>query len=226
MANRGTWLRVLGFGVGVAASYGLYCAGLKLREECPPVARPMYADAHEMLNDLRYYWQHPAVMADLYRSSLLAHPFAAKMALAALGDGECRVSVRLAYLYGVLRGLALTEVRSLLAGETRHATAGEAPALIFARHYSRTEGLPDPERVLELVEAYGDQGAKELIGYLQVLLMVQRIARSLDALISRVVGRPRLDSTLRGEIAVVAVALLGVVPLLPVMRWRSLRAAG
>jgi len=54
---------------------------------------------------------------------------------------------------------------------------------------------------------------------------VQRIARSLDALISRLVGRPRLDSTLRGELGVVLVTLLGVAPLLPIVRWRALRTA-
>lgn len=226
MTSRGTWLKTLGFGAGVVTAYGLYRAGRRLRAECPPAPRPIYAGAGEMLADLGYYWRHPEAMADLYRSGLLAHPFAAKVALAALGDGQCRVSVRLAYLYGVLRGLALTEVRSLLGGATSHATIGEAPALIFAQHYSRSEGMPNPEMTMGLIEAYGQQGANDLLGYLRVLLLVQRIARSLDALVSRAVGRPRHDSTLRGELGVVLVALLGAVPLLPVMRWRALRAAG
>ena len=225
MTRRAAWLKVLGFGAGLAAGYGLYRAARRLRAECPPVARPMYGDARAMVADLRPYWQRPAEMADLYRSSLLAHPFAAKVALAALGDGECRVSVRLAYLYGVVRGLGITEVRSLLDGETLHATAGEMPALLFARHYSHVEGLPDPQMILGLIEAYGEQGANDLLGYLRVLLIVQRIARSLDALISRLVGRPRLDSTLRGELGVVLVTLLGVAPLLPIVRWRALRTA-
>jgi hypothetical protein len=233
MPSRDTWLKALGFGAGVAAAYGLYRAGRRLQSQCPPAPRPMYADAREMLADLGYYWRRPEEMAGLYHSGLLAHPFAAKIALAALGDGngqtrlaQCRVSARLAYLYGILRGLALTEVRSLLEGRTDHATAGEAPALLFAQHYSHTEGTPDPAMVLGLVEAYGERGANDLLGYLRVLLLVQRIARSLDALVSRLVSRPRPDSTLVGELSVVLVALVGVIPLVPVMRWRALHAAG
>jgi len=224
MVSRRTWLKVIGGAVGMATAYGLCRAGQRLRAECPPAPRPMYAHAREMVADIAYYWQHPSAMGDLYRSRLLAHPFAAKVALAALGGGECRVSVRLAYLYGVLQGLAFTEVRSLLAGQTRHATAGEAPALLFAQHYSRTEGMPDPQRTRALIEAYGEQGANDLLGYLGVLLITQRIARTLDALGARLGGRPRHDSTLWGEVAVVVVALVGVVPLLPVMRWRARRA--
>lgn len=224
MGGRGAWLKLLGFGVGVAATYGLYRGARRLRAECPPVARPMYADAREMLADLSGYWRHPEEMAHLYRSRLLAHPFAAKVALAALGDGECRMSARLAYLYGVIRGLGITEVRTLLDGETLHATAGETPALLFARHYSRAEGMPNPAMVLELVDAYGEEGANDLLSYLGVLLRVQRAARTLDALIARLVGRPRLDSNLRGELSTVLVALVGVAPFVPVVRWRAVHA--
>jgi len=174
-----------------------------------------------MVQDVGYYWRHPEDIAALHDSRLVAHPFSAKVALAALGDGECRASTALGYLFGVTRGLSMTEVRGLLGGSAAHATAGEAPAVLFARHYRLTEGLPDPGMVLSLVEAYGQEGANDLLRYLRLLLLVLRISRSFDALAARLVGRPRGDSTLRGELVVVWVSLVGLLPLLPLLRWRA-----
>ena len=127
--------------------------------------------------------------------------------------------------YAAQQGLSDTEISSLLRGEISYATADEAPALVVAQHYAEENGHPDVDMVHRLEATYGNDMARDLLVYMRLVTFANLVGNTIDALWSRILGCPSPESSLRSELAVVALMVFGVAPLVPVLAVRSMLCA-
>lgn len=102
-------------------------------------------------------------------------------------------------------------MRRLNAGNLDLAPAAEQDALRFARHYAERDGHPDAGEWAALVARYGESGASDIRAYLRMAMMSNLWGNTVDVLLSRLRGRPAVESSLRDELKVVLSAAV-VVP--------------
>jgi len=220
--NKGRWITIFGVAAGVAASYWLSKAYSRSRASCPPFAKRSYTDVEQLTTDLRAIWVAPQDLRSLRQDARITHPLIEKIMLAISGANGCRLCSGAQARYAARQGLSSTEIDSLLRGEISYATADEAPALVFAQHFAHEGGRPDPDMVHRIEEIYGPAMAQDLMVLMRVVLLINLVGNSIDALWSRILGCPSPDSSLREEIKVVAIALFGIIPLMPVLALRAM----
>jgi alkylhydroperoxidase/carboxymuconolactone decarboxylase family protein YurZ len=212
---------ILGLGLGAFGAYLLSRAYLKAREAQPLFHKEVYQDKESMLGAFRSLWQHPGALKSLWTNPRIDHPFAEKMMLAVTGAHGDEFYARAHVNYALQQGLTREEVDSLLRGEVEHATVDEAPALFFARHYVEQGGEPEPDLVDRLIDAYGRRTARDVITYVRLVTFTNLLGNTIDAFVSRVLGRPALSTTLAGELSTLAVFFFGMVPLMPLLALRA-----
>jgi len=223
--NKRAWLIFLGSVAGGISAFLLAKAYQRARKTCPPFRKQVYHSARELLDDLTSFWQEPAKLRSLQSNPSLTLSLATKLLLTVTGAYGCRSCGRLFSRYAQEQGLEEKQVVSLLRGEVEFATVDEAPALFFARHYVEHGGHPDPDLVAQLVERYGARTAQDIITYLRLLSVANRVGNTFDALLSRILGKPSPETTLWGELSVLLVFFFGILPLVPVWGVRVKRAS-
>jgi len=223
MNRRHTWLALLGVGSGLLGSYVLAWAYRRAKASCPPFRRRVYTSGRELAQACRQFWRHPEDLRSLRYNERIAGSLAAKVMLAVASQEGVAYPVRQQARYAMAQGLSAEEVRSLGRGELAAATMDEAPALYFAQHYAEREGRPDEDMLQRLATTYGPRMAHDLVTFLQLLTLAKVAGNTFDALLSRILGHPSPDTTLRGELSVLLVFALGIVPLVPVLAVRVAR---
>jgi len=119
------------------------------------------------------------------------------------------------------RGMAIDEIRALLAGDTGTVPAAEVLAIVFAQHYAESRGRPSREAWQRLVEACGERKALGILGAARVMMIANVHGIALSAFLSRLRGRPVAKSSLPYEVGM----LLAIVPFLPAALAHALAAA-
>lgn len=214
-------LTLFGVAAGVAGSYIAAQAYRQARAKCPPFRRRTYRNSHELIEDFRYFWDDPTRLADMRTNTRINPAFGEKLMLAVTGVNGCRYCSRLHSRTAEYLGVSSAETTSLLRGEIAGGTVEEAPALVFAQHYTEQEGRPDPDMVQRLVQTYDERTARDISNYVRLFSMCTLVGNTLDALVSRALGKPSPETTLRDELAVVLTATFGIAPLVPVLVARA-----
>jgi hypothetical protein len=216
---------VVGFVIGALGIYLGAKAYQRARQSCPPFRRVTYRDPWELLADTQDLWRQPQSLLSLRNNPRLQHPFVDRIMLAALSAWGGGPAQRAAARSALARGLSQEEADSLLRGELQYGPVDEAPAIIFAQHYAETRGQPEHDMLQRLVDAYGWDTARDLLILLQLITLANLSGNAVDALISRALGKPNADTTLRQELAVVLTLLVGALPLMVSLAWRTWRAS-
>lgn len=145
------------------------------------------------------------------RSGRVSRQFAERIMLAVTQVNGCRYC-QYGHSRAALRaGVTPQEIEQLAAGELGEMPPEEIVALMFAQHYAETEGHPDPETWQTLVATYGPETARDVLAYIRMIMIGNLSGNTLDALLSRLRGRPSAESTLWQELGV----LLGSVVIIP-----------
>lgn len=224
MNRRQTWLALFGLGIGLAGSYMFARSYHRAKASCPPFRRRVYSNGRELAEDCSHFWRHAEDLRSLRLNGRIAGPFMAKVMLAVGSVDGLGYAGAQQMRYAMRQGLSAEEFRSLERGELGSATVDEAPALYFAQHYVERDGRPDEDMLRRLGATYGQSTAHDLVTFLQLTDMARLVGNTLDALLSRILGQPSPDTTLRGELSVLLVFALGIVPLIPVLALRMARA--
>lgn len=113
-----------------------------------------------------------------------------RLMLAVTGVNDCRYCRAVHSRWARAVDVPAGEIDGLLAGEIAP-TIPEAQhfAIAFARHYAETEQQPDPARLRELRETYGDDRAEELIRYLDAIFFANVSGNTFDAFLRRLRGQ-------------------------------------
>ncbi len=150
---------------------------------------------------------HLPELARAARGGRVSRAQAEKIMLAVTQVNNCRYC-RLGHSYAASRaGVSRAEIESLLAGDWSPFPAQETAALAFARHYAESEEQPDPAAWEALVAACGPAQARDALAYMRMITIGNLLGNTFDALLSRLRGRPALDSRLLDEAGVLLTAL-------------------
>jgi AhpD family alkylhydroperoxidase len=191
--SRTALLLGLGLATGVVTGYILYRrAQARSRIFTPLSFRTASTDFVDHAGDLRR----------AMRGGKLGRAFGERVMLAACQVNGCRSCSFAHSRFALREGVPPEEVRALALGELDCQPEGAMVALLFAQHYAETAGHPEPEAQQRLVEAYGLDGAREVWVFLRLAMMTSLFSNTIEALWSRILGRPALSSSLRGELAV------------------------
>lgn len=114
-------------------------------------------------------------------------------------------------------GVSKAEIQSLMLREFDKLPSDEIIALAFAQHYAETDGSPDPQAWDRLVDAYGVETSQDILAYIRMITIGNLLGNTFDALLSRLMFNPALDSSLSRELGV----LLGTFVVIPFELVRS-----
>jgi AhpD family alkylhydroperoxidase len=109
-------------------------------------------------------------------------------------------------------GIKEVELRQLISGDFEYAPAYELVALTFAQHYAEQRDRFEPFAWQQLIEAYGDQTARDILAYIRMITFANLIGNTFDAVMSRLSGRPAPNSHFLEEISV----LVFTIALMPI----------
>jgi hypothetical protein len=221
MKARHTWLTLVGMGLGLAGAYRLSRIYRANRAAGAAFTRRTYRSGRELVGAFEALWRHPADIWSLRANPDLSHPLIEKLMLAVSGATGARYGNSAQVHYARRCGLSPAAIDSLLRGEVGPATADEAPALFFVRHWVQTEGCPDIDLMQRLVDTYGPRTAHDIITCIRLFHLTAMVGNTADALLSRLLGRPSPESTLLGELETMGCFVFGVLPLVPVALLRG-----
>jgi len=157
--------------------------------------------------DVHQIFDHIDNLRQAARSGRVSKAFAEKIMLVVSCVNGCRYCCYGHSQTALAAGVSETELQSLLALDLGTFPANEVTALTFAQHYAEADCLPDPSAWQRVVTYYGEETAQDILSYLGMITFGNLLGNTLDALISRIAGKPALGSSLWNEVSV----LLGVV---------------
>ena len=70
------------------------------------------------------------------------------------------------------------------------------------------------------VDYYGEQGARDIMAYIRMIMMGNLYGNTFDAFLSRFKGKPSADSSLLSELAIFGLTLVGFIPFSLAMAFR------
>jgi AhpD family alkylhydroperoxidase len=117
-------------------------------------------------------------------------------------------------------GMNAEDIQSILSGSIDHLDAAEAVALFFAQHYAETVGQYSEQSWQRVVDTYGLEKAKGILGVTKVIMMGNAQGIAFGALKNRIKGEPDKKSSLAQELGV----LFAIIPFLPIAVTKTLLA--
>ncbi len=151
------------------------------------------------------------------RGGRVSPAFAEKIMLAVTHVNGCRYCAYGHSRAALAAGVPESEIQQLLAGGLGSFPGHEAVALAFAQHYAESACQPDQQAWDRLVDQYGAAAASDMLAYMRMITFGNLYGNTLDALLSRLRGKPAADSSLWSELGVI----LGVFVLVPLAMLRS-----
>lgn len=220
MKNGRKWYMMLGLCAGAVGAYLAARAYRDAKTDCPPFRRRVYTDWRALIEAFGAFWHHPEDLRSLRENHRVNSSLAAKMMLSMTGVSGAHHRGAPAR-YAVRQGLSEGQVDSLVRGEVEHATVEEAPALFFARQYAERRGETDRDLAQGLVDTYGARTAHDLMTYIRLVAFTDQAGNTVDAFVSRLLGQPSPDTSLLGEVCVLGILVLGIMPLVPALIART-----
>lgn len=99
-------------------------------------------------------------------------------------------------------GMSQEELENYLSGDVSNADAKETAALLFAQHYAESSGKYSKKAFKRIVQIYGKEMAKGILGNIRVIMMGNAYGIETAALGNRLKGKPVEHSRLRDELGV------------------------
>ena len=152
-----------------------------------------------------------------HRDGRVDRAFSERIMLAVTQVNACRYCNYAHSRVALRAGVSPEELAALATGDFRQAPPEQLVALLFAQHYAETRGHPDAEAWQHVVEAYGQDAARDVMAHIRMITMANLLGNTLDAFLSRLRLRPAANSSLGQELGV----LLGAVVLAPVAMVRA-----
>ncbi len=136
------------------------------------------------------------------RQHRISKAFAERIMLAVTQVNGCRYCdfghARMALQAGVTQA----EIDALCQGDLQALPEAEGVAILFAQHYAESQGKPDSAAWEQLVDTYGADRAQDIMAYIRMITIGNLYGNTLEALISRLRGRPAGGSSFLQEIGV------------------------
>lgn len=142
------------------------------------------------------------------RKQELGMPFVERIMLAVTEVNGCPVCSYAHTKMALEAGLPEEEIRQLFDGDIADAPTAELPALLFAQHYADTKGHPEASAWQEVVDIYGDDTARGILGAIRMIMWGNAYGIPLSGLQARRRGERLLGGSLVGDLAMTAASVL------------------
>jgi len=150
-------------------------------------------------------------MREAGKARRVSREFSERIMLAVTEVNGCRYCSYFHAKVALKAGMEKGEIENTLAGDFKDAPPEELAALYFAQHYAETGGKPDLETVQHMHETYEKAMTRDILAYIRAIMIGNAWGNMFDALRLRIKGKPSVETTLWGELAVV----FGVVGMMP-----------
>ena len=124
----------------------------------------------------------------------------------------CRTCTYVHSANALREGLSHKELQELLALDLGDFPAERAIALAFAQHYAESGGQPDPAAEDRFRDYYGPQMSQDILAHLRLIQFSSVTGSTIQALLSRLRGRPVPGSKLLTELIVFLMCAPGYLP--------------
>ncbi|MEA3424182.1 MAG: carboxymuconolactone decarboxylase family protein [Bacillota bacterium] len=114
-------------------------------------------------------------------------------------------------------GVSQIEIGNIISGGIKIGTTKEDIALDFAKHYALENGDYSDVKWNKLIEAYGEETAKGILGVIRIIMMGNAYGIAAGALLNRFKLKPVKRSTLFNELSITLNVIL-FVPFLGIKR--------
>ena len=174
----------------------------------PSVFFGFLSDMVEHLGDLRV----------AHRGDRVSAAFRERIMLAVTQVNGCRYCSYGHTRFALKAGISQEEIQSLLNGEMGTTPAEETVALVFAQHYAESVGQPDTVAYQRFLDTYGPDTSRDILALIRTIMVGNTYGNSLDALRSRLKGKPFPESSLQQELVIV-MGTLFVLPAIVIYKW-------
>jgi len=148
--------------------------------------RRTYGDLRELLEDVRYMWQHRAQIRAVMR--LLEPSFRERLMLAVTQVNGCRYCAQHHAKLALEGGLSQEEIADLLDGVVDQCPPYEMTAIFYAQHWADQEGIPDPAAWQKLISFYGLEKAEAIEIILRMIKIGNYAGNTFDYILYRISG--------------------------------------
>ncbi|MDA8255864.1 MAG: carboxymuconolactone decarboxylase family protein [Betaproteobacteria bacterium] len=152
----------------------------------PGFRRKIYASPMEFGRNLRRVLGNFRSVIALLSKSGLSAGFRERIMVTVTGVNRCR---HCAYGHEFLAqkaGVSKAEIAGLLAQDLANSPTDEIPALLFAIHWTETDGLPSAPARSDLETRYGIDSARQIEAAVLLINTGNRIGNTFDYLLSRI----------------------------------------
>lgn len=181
------------------------------------------------VHTFRTFWRgyaemiHPAPeQRESLRSKRLDKSFVEQIELIVSRVNGCRTCTYVHSANALREGLSDKELEELLALDLGHFPAEQAIAFAFAQHYAESGGQPDQAVEKRFRDYYGPEKGQDILARLRFIQFGSVTGATIQALLSRLRGRPVPGSNLLTELIVFLMCAPGY---LPQLAWMERAAA-
>lgn len=114
--------------------------------------------------------------------------FREKLFLAVTSVNKCRYCTWAHTAIAAGEGVAQADIAALIGGGAELITGDEAEAVAYAVHFAETERNPSPEQTQKLLKKYGEDRARQILQYLNLIYFANLSGNTFDAFLSRAQG--------------------------------------
>lgn len=156
-------------------------------------------------------FKHKLGLKDYYNAMVLAFPsllrrkktdrkFRERLMLAVTEVNGCEACSYAHSLMALKKGFSREEIDSFLSGSAAYVHPEEAQGILFAQHYADSRGRPEREVYQVLNREYGTETSKDIVATVQTMHAGNMIGIPYSALMSRLKGKPYLNSSFLYEL--------------------------
>lgn len=121
-----------------------------------------YDSLQGFVKDLAYVWNHRKLLTALSNETAPKRAFHIRLMLTVVHANECAALYKPMIQGAVKAGVSTQEAEALLAGDTGETPESDAPAVLYAQHWTQNDGQPNPEATAVIERAYGKQTLEEI----------------------------------------------------------------
>lgn len=150
----------------------------------------VYTSLSDFLLDLIGFIINSSIYVRNIRNARISRELREKLMVAVSGVLGCKYCTWLHSEMALSHGVDAADIQRLLSIELGNFPEEEAVALAFAQHYTETEGTVQEEARQRLYTYYGQERARDILGYIQIIYFGNLSGNTVDALLERLKGSP------------------------------------
>lgn len=138
----------------------------------------------------------------------LSDEFKERIMLAVTEVNSCEICSYVHTRIALEKGLDEEEVQMILGGNSENIPEQERVAILFAQHYADTRGKPTRQAWNTLVETYGEQKSRYILGAIRTMMIGNIFGVPVSALKNRLKGKPNKKSNIGYELSMMVLPIV------------------